>query len=204
MSATATKATRKTTSRKKVSVSKPRYTPPARSVKRTPELEQSILERVAAGESLRSVCDTKGMPHAWTVRYWAVTDPDFGERFKIARMVQAHEVVDLMTEELDRPAVMTEDGKVDHGEVQLRRLRVDTYKWILAKMLPKVYGDRIALAGDPEAPLHVMSDAQVTHEIMGLLAVAKTRQLRGEEPRTGAGAGTRSLEGEESGACRKG
>ncbi len=146
------KATRKTTSRKKVSVSKLRYTPPARSVKRTPELEQSILERVAAGESLRSVCDTKGMPHASTVRYWAVTDPDFGERFKIARMVQAHEVVDLMTEELDRPPV-TVDGKVDHGEVQLRRLRVDTYKWILAKMLPKVYGDRIALAGDPDAPL---------------------------------------------------
>ena len=38
-----------------VSVSKPRYTSPARSVKRTPELEQSILERVAAGESLRKV-----------------------------------------------------------------------------------------------------------------------------------------------------
>ena len=41
-----------------------------------------------------------------------------------------------------------------------------------------------------------MSDTEAMQQIMGLLAVAKTRQLRGEEPRTGAGAGTRSLEGE--------
>ena len=158
-------------------------------MKRTPELEQSILERVAAGESLRKVCDAKGMPDPATVRYWAVTDPEFGERFKIARMVQAHEVVDLMTEELDRPPVMTKDGKVDHGEIQLRKLRVDTYKWILAKMLPKVYGNRLTLAGARDAPLPTMSDAEAMQKIMGLLAVAKTRQLRGEEPRTGGGAG---------------
>ena len=50
-------------------------------------------------------------------------------------------------------------------------------------MLPKVYGDQLTIAGDADAPLHVMSDAQVTHEIMGLLAVAKTRQMRGEKPR---------------------
>ena len=97
---------------------------------------------------------------------------------------QAHEVVDLMTEELDRPPVMTKDGKVDHGEIQLRRLRVDTYKWILAKMLPKLYGDKLTLAGDRDAPLHTMSDAEAMQEIMSLLATAKMRQMRGEEPRT--------------------
>ena len=136
-------AARRRPARKEVSVSKPRYTPRRAGVKRTTELELAILERVAAGESLRKVCEAKGMPDPATVRYWAVTDLVFGERLKIARMVQAHEFVDRMTEELNRPPVRTKGGKVDHGEIQLRRLRIDTYKWILAKMLPKVCGDKL-------------------------------------------------------------
>ena len=35
------------------------------------------------------------------------------------------------------------------------RLAVDTRKWIASKVLPKKYGDRQVLAGDPDAPLQV-------------------------------------------------
>lgn len=49
----------------------------------------------------------------------------------------------------------TVDGKPDNALVQQARLRVDTRKWILSKMVPRRYGDRITaeIAGDPNAPL---------------------------------------------------
>jgi hypothetical protein len=37
--------------------------------------------------------------------------------------------------------------------VQKQRLQVDSRKWLLSKMLPKVYGDKIELSGDASAPL---------------------------------------------------
>jgi hypothetical protein len=33
--------------------------------------------------------------------------------------------------------------KTDHEVIQRSRLRVDTRKWLMSKMLPKKYGDRI-------------------------------------------------------------
>ncbi len=30
------------------------------------------------------------------------------------------------------------------------RLQVDTRKWLLSKALPKVYGDKLAIGGDPD------------------------------------------------------
>lgn len=37
---------------------------------------------------------------------------------------------------------------------QDRRIRVDTRKWLLSKMLPRIYGGKVNVAGDPKAPLH--------------------------------------------------
>ena len=49
-----------------------------------------------------------------------------------------------------------EDGSeiivVDHDHIARSRLRVDARKWLLSKMLPKVYGDKVALGGDADAP----------------------------------------------------
>jgi hypothetical protein len=37
---------------------------------------------------------------------------------------------------------------------QDRRIRVDTRKWLLSKILPRVYGDKLTVGGDPKAPIH--------------------------------------------------
>ena len=39
--------------------------------------------------------------------------------------------------------------------VQAARLRVDARKWIASKVLPKQYGDRLAVAGDADNPVKV-------------------------------------------------
>ena len=53
---------------------------------------------------------------------------------------------------------MADDGldiadasETDAGQVARDRLRVEYRKWLLSKALPKVYGDKLAIGGDPEA-----------------------------------------------------
>ena len=45
---------------------------------------------------------------------------------------------------------------------QVSRLRVDALKWIMSKRAPKVYGDKLALQGDPENPVQVATALTVT------------------------------------------
>jgi hypothetical protein len=37
--------------------------------------------------------------------------------------------------------------------VQKQRLQVDTRKWLLSKLAPKKFGDKIEVSGDPANPL---------------------------------------------------
>ena len=38
-----------------------------------------------------------------------------------------------------------------------RKLQIDTRKWMLSKMLPKIYGDKLELTGDKENPLQTVT-----------------------------------------------
>ena len=52
---------------------------------------------------------------------------------------------------------MAREGRIvpDHENVQRSRLRVDSRRWLLSKLMPRKYGDRITaeIAGDPHAPV---------------------------------------------------
>jgi hypothetical protein len=63
------------------------------------------------------------------------------------------EIVDLHSEIADTPqigikTVQKPSGtETTHGDmIEYRRLQVDTRKWLLSKVLPKVYGDRLTAA----------------------------------------------------------
>ena len=47
------------------------------------------------------------------------------------------------------------DTKIDGNTVQRARLQHDARKWLVSKLNPKKYGDRVQVAGDPESPLNV-------------------------------------------------
>jgi hypothetical protein len=120
----------------------------------TPEIAHEILRRIAEGESLRAICREDGFPPASTVRGWVLDDVNgFSEHYVRARQLQAEYWAEEILE-------ITDDGTNDwmekhdkdgnnigwqlNGEhVQRSRLRTDTRKWLLSKVLPKVYGDKI-------------------------------------------------------------
>ena len=118
------------------------------------ELGQRICAKLAEGESLRAVCAGEDMPHESTVRSWAI-DPNhpISTQFRTAREVAYLRMADEMLEIADDGTNdwMLREGKDGKGtgydingeHVQRSRLRVETRKWILSKMLPKVYGDKL-------------------------------------------------------------
>jgi hypothetical protein len=71
----------------------------------------------------------------------------------------------------------------DSVHVNRARLMIDTRKWLLSKMLPKVYGDHVTVAGDPDQPIHVvrridwasLSDEEL--EAIEAFALAAQRRL---------------------------
>jgi len=68
-----------------------------------------------------------------------------------ARQLGYHKMADEIIELSDDTSYL--DRTTASAIVQQRRLAVDSRRWLLSKVLPKVYGDRIEVSGDPEAPL---------------------------------------------------
>lgn len=99
------------------------------------QLAEQILERLAAGESLRSICKAAGMPGESTVRGWATSNLEgFGVRYAQAREHQAHALLDEII-----------DTAREEKDAGIGRMRVDALKWAAARILPKVYSDRVDL-----------------------------------------------------------
>lgn len=103
------------------------------TTKYTEAVAEEICRRLADGESLNAICKDEKMPAESTVRSWAI-DPDHPIAAKYAR---AREVgYEKMADELLEIADNLEGG--DNRD----RLRVETRKWLLSKVLPKVYGEK--------------------------------------------------------------
>jgi hypothetical protein len=93
-----------------------------------------ICDRLATGESLRSICSAEHLPHEATVRQWATDNyRGFYTQYARARNVG----LDVLADEVL--------GIADHdaGDVARDRLRFDARRWYLSKLAPKRYGDKV-------------------------------------------------------------
>lgn len=126
------------------------------------DVADSICARIADGESLRSICRCSDMPSMSMVMRWLGVHQYFREQYARAREEQADKIFDELLEIADdgrNDWIEKEQGSVvDHEHVSRSKLRIDTRKWMLARMAPKKYGDatNIKLSGDSENPLNVL------------------------------------------------
>ena len=137
----------------------------------TPELGDEICRRLAEGESLNSICKTEGFPAESTVRSWIVDvkhplTASYTRARELGYLKMADELLDIADDStndyMDR---VGKDGEVtrvlDQEAMARSRLRLDTRKWMLSKMLPKVYGERLELAGKVQTGPATLSDAEL-------------------------------------------
>lgn len=121
------------------------------------DLASLICSRIAEGESLRSICRDTQMPCMTAVFTWLRDKPKFAEQYTRAREAQAEAMADELIEIADNSAsdmVVDEEGneRINHEVVARAKLRIDTRKWIASKLLPKKYGDKVAVGGADDLP----------------------------------------------------
>jgi hypothetical protein len=120
-----------------------------------------ICAYIAAGDSVRRLSKRDGMPDAATIFRWLAKYEEFREQYARAceerANYQLEEILDI-ADDGSNDWMEVEYGdetawKINGEAVQRSRLRIDTRKWAMSKMLPKKYGDRLTL--DPESGLNV-------------------------------------------------
>ena len=93
-------------------------------------------------------------------------NPALAEQYDRARASVIERLADEILELADAPVPKLDNGATDPGMVRQRQLQVDTRKWFLSKLAPKIYGDRLDVS---------VTDTRIS--ISGALAAANARLI---------------------------
>ena len=135
----------------------------------TQELADLICERIADGESLRSICREESMPNKSTVFRWLEADAAFATKYAHAREAQADSLVDDIVLIADTPLLGVKTKTNEKGEVETtegdmiehRKLQISSRQWLAEKLKPKKYGDfkAVELTGANGGPVVIQASA---------------------------------------------
>jgi hypothetical protein len=96
------------------------------------EICDEICDRLAHGETLRSILADDHLPVRSAVYRWLDENEDFKDQYAQARVKQA-----------DYYAEMIVDEAFSSNDAAIGRLRMDALKWASSKLAPKKYGDKV-------------------------------------------------------------
>ena len=108
------------------------------SEKERKKIMNRIFEEMTEGKSLRKICDVKDMPNKATILRWLLDSEEFATIIARARVNQLEHYMDLIFEKAETCDLTTE-------AIQKAKLEIDNIKWVASKLLPKKYGDKVAL-----------------------------------------------------------
>lgn len=107
-----------------------------------------ICEKIVTGKSLRKVCASSAFPSRDTVCRWLAKYPDFSDQYAHAArtraLASADEILDI-----------ADDKKMEPGH---KRIMIDTRKWLSARMVLKLYGDKVELDHKGDSAVFVALD----------------------------------------------
>jgi hypothetical protein len=119
----------------------------------TQEIADSICAQLSEGMSLREICRQDGMPSKTTVMRWLHADAAFRDQYARAKEIGieaiAEDILDIADDASNdwmerRDAEGANAGWQFNGEAARRsQIRIDARKWLLAKLAPKKYGDKV-------------------------------------------------------------
>lgn len=145
-------------------MTEPEIIPPEDKPKRpgefTDEIFQEVCDRMAGGEGLRKICEDPQMPSRQTFLRWIEKDTGRQSQYQAAREA----LMDWYSEEIlaiawdDSKDTIKREGKPDlcnHEWINRSRLKVDTLKFLMAKLHPKRYGDKLTPEAEAAANINV-------------------------------------------------
>lgn len=155
--------------------------PAGRPTDYTPEIAQAVCLRLAEGESLRSICRDEGMPPKGTILRWIGIHAEFRDQYAQAKFDGAEALAEEMFEIADDGSndwmELTDKDDNPYGykangeHIQRSKLRIDTRKWYLSKIMPKKYGDKIQTEHSGSLNLTTLSDEELDRAIAEAAAI---------------------------------
>ena len=155
----------------------------ARPSERTPEVEQRIIERMLAGNSLTRICKSDDdVPALSTVFKWLAEDAArrkggnvvagevlFLDQYNIAADLRndffREENLDI-ADDGSNDTYTDSEGKtvVNHDHIQRSRLRVQYRQWLMAVMAPKKYGKAAETQVNVNSETHVHNHIPISRQ----------------------------------------
>ena len=134
-------------------------------------LTDAVLQNMRDGNSLRKSCLIAGVKIG-TFLDWVAKDAQLAEQYARAREILLEYHAEEILEIADEPVGSTESGGTDNGAVQKQKLKIDSRKWILSKLAPKKYGDKITqeLTGPNGGPIQHQDVSDLTDEQLAAIA----------------------------------
>lgn len=124
--------------------------PVGRPTEYNQETATILCEHISGGMSLRTACDQDGMPVRATFFKWMRENPEFLNQYARACEERTEAFAeDILSISDEGIGVIKAGAEKKSGAIaQIVRLQVDTRKWMMSKMKPKKYGDKLDLTSD--------------------------------------------------------
>jgi hypothetical protein len=148
------------------------------------ETFNTMLERIADGESVKSICEEDGMPSQQTFYRWIRENAEQCEKYTRAKEfwadAQLEEIVNI-SDESTNDIIFNEQGKpiINGDAIQRARLRIDTRKWCMGRLNPKKYGDKMAVGNADDKPFEtkdVTDPAEASRKLAAMMAIIAARK----------------------------
>ena len=124
------------------------------------EIFIDICLEITKGKSLRNILKEEGMPSTSTFFVWLAEDEEKSKQYARACDIRAEVIFDEM---LDIADDNTNDY-VNSDNIQRSRLRVDTRKWMLSKLNPKKYSDKLQTDTNITGDIGIVWKEEKTYE----------------------------------------
>lgn len=123
----------------------------------TPELGEKICLAISTSEMglhrLKKL-HPDWFPDVSTIFYWIAKHEEFSKQYTRAKEIQAELIFEKIIEISDDSSgdeMVTKEGAIENREfVNRSKLRVDSRKWQLSKLLPKKYGEKQTIEHEGE------------------------------------------------------
>lgn len=106
----------------------------ARPTKYSQKLEDRMLEEIASGRSVISLCrEEDWTPNADTWYRWMYKIEGLSDRYTRAKAISS---------EYHADQILAIADEADNQSFQVARLQIDARKWVASKLVPNKYGDK--------------------------------------------------------------
>lgn len=131
----------------------------------SPELANEICDAIAcSSKGLRRLClENKHWPERRNIYHWLKKHEEFQHLYARAKEWQIESLVDEILDIADDGpqdyATDEENRRItNHENIQRAKLKIDTRKWLAAKLCPRIYGDSRASEKQPEDLISLIRD----------------------------------------------